>query len=139
MARYSEINGLLNERLSSIDDLPFWSRENQYLEPEDDDLYIKSRLVSADSQNPFIGAIAPTYESGTFIVSVCSVRGTSWGYAYEWVDKIVEQFKRGTVLTTSAEDLNLRIKKSFPVNGFFGENGRYIIPIHIEYFVYVEI
>jgi len=139
VANYTEINGLLNERLAEIPDLPIWGRENQNISPEDDDLYLQSNLVPADSQNPFLGSIAPTYESGTFVVLVCLVKGRSWGFAYEWVDKIVEKFKRGTVLTTSAEDITVRIKKSFPVSGFYGDNGRYIIPIHIEYFSYVEI
>jgi hypothetical protein len=139
VANYTEINGLLNERLAELSDLPTWSRENQYIEPEDDDLYFETQLVPADSENPFLGKDVPTYESGTFIVKVSPVTGSGWGYAYEWVDKIVEQFKRGTILTTSSEDITVRIRKAYPVPGFYGDKGRYKIPIHIEYFSYVDI
>jgi len=139
VANYTELNGLLNERLAELSNLPTWSRENQYIEPESDDLYFDTRLVPAEAQNPFLGADVPTYESGTFVVNVCLVRGRSWGYAYEWVDTIVEQFKRGTTLTNSSEDITVRIRKAYPAPGFYGDNGRYIIPIHIEYFSYVNI
>lgn len=139
MASYTEINGLLNERLAEMSNLPIWNRENQYIEPEGNDLYFETQLVPAASKNPFLGQDAPTYESGTFIVEVSLVTGSGWGYGYEWVDKIVEQFKRGTILTNSAESITVRIKKAYPVPGFHGDNGRYKIPIHIEYFTYVDI
>ena len=139
MANYTEINGLLNERLADLSGLPTWSRENQYIEPEVDELYFETQLVPADSENPFLGQDVPTYESGTFIVKVSPVTGNGWGYAYEWVDTIVEQFKRGTTLTNSAEGIIVRVRKAYPVPGFYGDNGRYKIPIHIEYFSYVDI
>ena len=87
MANYTEINGLLNERLAELSNLPMWGRENQYIEPESDDLYLRTQLVSAEAENPFLGANVPTYESGTFVVSVYLVDGRSWGYGYEWVIK----------------------------------------------------
>lgn len=139
MSSYTEIYGLLNERLAALDNLPKWSRENMYVEPADDELYLESFITPAESENPFLGSDVPTYESGTFIVNVCLVRGKSWGYGYEWVDKIVEQFKRGTILTNSAASITVKTKKAYPVAGFYGEGGRYVIPIHIEYYSYVDI
>lgn len=139
MANYYEIQSLLNEQLAAITNLPMIGYENRYLQPEDDDLYLESHLVPAPSENVELGDSAPTYESGTFVVNVKMVRGRGWGYAYEWIDTIVEQFKRGTVLTNSAASITVRLRKAYPVAGFYGENGRYVVPIHIEYFAYIEI
>jgi hypothetical protein len=139
MANYAEIQSVLNEQLSAIPNLPMISYENLQIEPEDDDLYLRSYLIPANSQNPILGASAPTFESGTFAVLVYMVRDTGWKAGYDWVDTIVEQFKRGTVLTNSATSITVRIRKAYPVPGFYGENGRYVVPIHIEYFSYIDI
>ncbi len=139
MSNYTEINGLFNDKLAEVSDLPVWKRENKYIEFDDNELYLTTYLVNAPSQNTCLGSNADTYESGTFIINVSMVRGNGWGYGYDWVDTFVTHFKRGTQLTNSSVCLTVNIKKAYPVAGFYNDYGRYVIPIHIEYYTFVNI
>jgi len=137
MSNYAEIQALLNGRLREITDLPLWSRENFYIEPSEDEMYVESFLVPSISENRYLGD-TPTYESGVFAVNVAGVRGRSWGYIYELVDKIIEKFKKNTRLIDSSESLTVNMKKAYPIPGFQNDTGRFVVPVHCEYFAFVD-
>lgn len=135
-AVYSDIQSLLNDQLNSVANLPAVVWENTLYTPDSDELYLEVFLIPSESQNRTIGINAPTYESGIFQINVVGVRGQGWGQAYYWVDTLVNNFARNTVLTNSSVNINLKITKSYPNPGFWNSEGRYVVPVDVKYFGY---
>lgn len=133
---YLDIQMLLNEQLHTISDLPDIAYENVEFVPKEDEIYLEVHLASNESENPSIGINAPTYESGIFLINVVGIRGAGYGNIYTYVDKICNNFSRSTVLTDSSMDIIVRIRKSSAKPGFYNSEGRYVVPIAINYFTY---
>ena len=139
MASYQDIMTLLTEQLYGLSNLPPVVWPNTEYTSEEDVLYLEVYLQPAESENHFLGDYAPTYEPGNFQINVVEDRGVGFGTAYEWVDKIVGHFKRGTTLTNSGVDINVRIQKAFPRPEFYNPDGRYVVPIDIRYICFMPI
>lgn len=143
MSNFSDIQQVFNTRLSTLSGLPLWQRENLNLDPDEDEVYIKSKLLPAQTNFPNIGSNGFRVESGTFEIQVKSVRNTGWGIYSNLVDDILEHFPRNLRLTSDPDsgetEITVHILKSYPLEGYFDSNGRYSIPIHIRYDTYILI
>ena len=140
MANFSDLSLLLDEHLYSIaDQLPTIVWENTSHTSEEDEPYIEPFVQPAESQNVFLGSYTPTYEHGNYQVNVVGVRYQGRDEVYAWVDKIVSHFPKGTVLTNSGVDINVRIRKAFPRPAFYNSNGRFVVPVDIRYLCYMPV
>lgn len=133
MGVYTDIQSLLNDQLNAVSNLPTVVWENTEETPDEDELYFEVFLFPSESQNRAVGSNAPTFESGIFHINICGERGAGWGTVYSWVDTIVNQFVKGTVLSNSATDISLKITKSYPKSPFYNDSGRYVVPVDIRY------
>lgn len=139
MRYFTAIQQTLNTRLSLLTGIPSWQRENLELNPDEDEIYIKSELIPAQTDYPNIGTNGFEVERGTFAVYVKAVRQTGWGQYSNLVDDILEHFPRNLELTSDADsgqEITIDIRRSYALPGFFDVNGRYTIPIHIRYETY---
>ena len=139
MRYFTAIQQTLNTRLSLLTGLPSWQRENLELNPDEDEIYIKSELIPAQTDYPNIGTNGFEVEHGTFAVYVKAVRQTGWGRYSNLVDDILEHFPRNLELTSDADsgqEITIDIRRSYALAGYFDANGRYTIPIHIRYETY---
>jgi hypothetical protein len=143
MSNFHDIQQTLNVHLSTLSGLPTWKRENLDLDPDEDEIFITSALVPAQTRYPNIGENGFKVESGTFAIQVKAVRESGWGQYSNLVDDILDHFPRNLVLTSdpdSGEDeIKIKIYKSYALSGYFDSNGRYSIPIHIRYETYILI
>lgn len=140
MSNFSDIQQVFNVKLATLTGLPSWQRENLNLDPDEDEVYIKSKLLPAQTDFPNVGSSGFRVESGTFEIQVKAVRNTGWGVCADLVDDILDHFPRNLYLTSdpdSGEDeITVKVRKSYPLEGYFDSNGRYSIPIHIRYETY---
>jgi hypothetical protein len=143
MSNLSDIQQILNSRLATLPNLPSWDRENLFIDPDETEIFIRSKLIPAQTNFPNIGENGFKVESGTFEVQVKAVRQTGWGIYSNLVDSILEHFPRNLRLTNDADsgetEIKIIITKSYPLEGYFDSNGRYSIPIHIRYETYILI
>lgn len=139
MAAFKDIRILLSNHLQEISNLPSVVWENTEYTPQENELYLATFFQPNSSENRSLGANAPTYETGNYQINVYGIRGAGWADVYDWVDSIIEKFKRGTVLTDSAVDINVRVQKAFPRIGFFNNEGRFVTPIDIRYICFMPI
>lgn len=137
MANYSLIQQTLNSYLSTMENLPDWKRENKSFTPKEEELFIESKLIPAETGYPNIGVNGFEVESGTFAIKVKTVRYQSWGSYSAVVDNLLNHFERNTELTDPNDTLNVTITKSYALNGFDDSDGRYTIPVHVRYDSYV--
>lgn len=139
MRYFTAIQQVLNSRLATLSGLPTWQRENLDLNPDEDEIFIKSELIPAQTGYPNVGINGFEVETGTFAILVKAVRQTGWGIYSNLVDDILEHFPRNLQLTSDAdtgEEITIDIKKSYALPAYFDSNGRYTIPIHIRYETY---
>lgn len=140
MRYFTAIQQVMNSRLATLSGLPSWQRENLDLDPDEDEIYIKSELIPAQTNYPNIGTNGFEVESGTFAILVKAVRQTGWGIYSNLVDDILEHFPRNLELTSDPDSgetqIIVDIRKSYALSGYFDANGRYTIPIHIRYETY---
>ncbi|MBC8551003.1 MAG: hypothetical protein H8D23_15270 [Candidatus Brocadiales bacterium] len=143
MSNFSDIQQVFNVKLSSLTGLPLWKRENLNLDPDEDEVYITSKLLPAQTNFPNVGSNGFRVESGTFEIQVKAVRNTGWGTYSDLVDDILEHFPRNLYLTSSPDsgedEIIVKVIKSYPLEGYFDSNGRYSIPVHIRYETYILI
>lgn len=138
MANFSDLALLLDERLYAIaGQLPPIVWENTSYTSEEDQPYIETFFQPAESQNVCLGSEAPTYEHGNYQINVVGVRDQGRDEVYAWADKIVAQFPKGTVLTNSGVDINVRIRKAFPRPALYDGNGRFVVPIDVRFLCYM--
>lgn len=138
MASFEDLALLLDDHLYAIrDELPRIVWENTQYTAEEDEPYVEAFLQPAESENRFLGEIAPTYEHGNYQVNVVGIRFQGRDEVYAWVDKIVKQFSKGSVLTNSGVDINVRIRKAFPRPAFYNSNGRFVVPVDMRYLCYM--
>lgn len=143
MGNYSDIQQILNTRLSLMDSLNstnpiLWKRENLDLTPDENEVYIESMLIPAETDYPNIGLSGFKVLAGTFAVHVKDVRYQGWGGFSSLVDEIIEHFYRNLVLTNSDQTINVKILKTYPLSGFYDSDGRYTIPVHMRYDSYIN-
>lgn len=143
MANTHDIQEVFNVRLSSLSGIPAWERENLDIDPDENEIFIKSALIPAETDFPNIGTNGFRVESGTFEVQVKAIRQSGWGQYSNLVDDILEHFPRNLILTNDPDsgetEIKVYIRKSFARPGYFDSNGRYSIPIHIRYDSYILI
>ena len=140
MRYFTAIQQVLNSRLASLSNLPAWERENLGIDPDENEIFIKSSLIPAQTEYPNVGENGFEVEKGTFAIVVKAVRQTSWGTYSNLVDDILEHFPRNQILTSDPDsgetEIKIRIRKSYVLPGYFDSNGRYSVPIHIRYETY---
>lgn len=143
MSNFSDIQQVFNTRLSTLSGLPSWDRENLVIDPDEDEIFIRSKLIPAQTNFPNIGENGFRVEAGTFEIQVKAVRQTGWGIYSNLVDDILDHFPRNLRLTSDADsgetEITITIIKSYPLEGYFDSNGRYSVPIHIRYNTYILI
>jgi hypothetical protein len=143
MANFHDIQQTLNMRLSTLSGLPTWNRENLDLNPDEDEIFITSALVPAQTRFPNIGENGFKVEFGTFEIQVKAIRENGWGQYSNLVDDILDHFPRNLRLTSDADtdenEITIHILKSYALSGYFDSNGRYSIPIHVRYETYILI
>jgi len=143
MSNFSDIQQTFNVKLSELSNLPTWQRENLGADPDENEIFIKSKLIPAMTRFPNIGENGFRVESGTFEVQIKAIRDTGWGQYSNLVDDILEHFPRNLRLTSDPDsgetEITIHILKSYALSGYFDSNGRYSIPIHIRYEIYVLI
>ena len=143
MSNTFDIQQVFNTRLSTLPSLPAWDRENLSIDPDETEIFIRSKLIPAQTNFPNIGENGFRVESGTFEVQVKAARQTGWGVYSNLVDDILEHFPRNLRLTSDPDsgftEITVLIKKSYSIEGYFDSNGRYSIPIHIRYETYILI
>jgi hypothetical protein len=143
MSNFSDIQQILNSRLAVLPELPLWDRENLFIDPDETKIFIRSKLLPAQTNFPNIGENGFRVESGTFEIQVKAVRQTGWGIYSNLVDDILNHFPRNLRLTsdpdTGESEIKVTVTKSYPLEGYYDSNGRYSIPIHIRYNTYILI
>lgn len=141
MSNFSDIQQVFNTRLATLSGLPSWDRENLVIDPDEDEIFIRSKLIPAQTNFPNIGENGFRVEAGTFEIQVKAVRQTGWGIYSNLVDDILDHFPRNLRLTSDADsgetEITITIIKSYPLEGYFDSNGRYSVPIHIRYNTYI--
>lgn len=140
MSNYSAIQQLLNSQLSSMASIMGgtpWKRENLDIAPNENEIYIESELIPAETGYPNVGLIGFEHEFGTFAVYVKGVRYQGWGGYSDIVDEIIDHFPRNLILADSASSINLKILKAFALSGFTASDGRYTIPVYVRYDTYI--
>ena len=143
MGNYSDIQQILNTHLSEMDSLTvsnpiLWKRENLDLTPEENETYIESMVIPAETDYPNIGLSGFKVLAGTFAIHVKETRYQGWGNFSLLVDEIIEHFPRNLVLTNGDGTINVKILKTYPMGGFYDSDGRYTIPVHIRYDSYIS-
>ena len=140
MRYYTAIQQVLNSRLALLPNRPAWERENLSLDPDENEVYIKSSIIPAQTEYPNIGTGGIEVEKGTFAILIKAVRYTSWGVHSNLADAILEHFPRNLILTSDPDsgetEIKIRIVKSYVLPGYYDSNGRYSVPIHIRYETY---
>lgn len=143
MSNMIDIQQVFNSRLSVLPELPSWDRENLGIDPDEDEIFIRSKLIPAQPNFPNIGENGFRVESGTFEIQIKAVRQTGWGIYSNLVDDILNHFPRNLRLTSDVDsgetEITILIEKSYPLEGYYDSNGRYSIPIHIRYNTYILI
>jgi hypothetical protein len=143
MANYFEIQQTFNAYLATMPNLPEWERENLILDPEENEIFIKTELIPARTTWPNIGEKGFKVESGIFEVQVKAVRQKGWGQFSNLVDDILDYFPRGLRLASDPDSgndpISILILRSYANAGYFDSNGRYSIPVHVRYETYILI
>jgi hypothetical protein len=143
MSNFSDIQQVLNVRLAALSGIPKWKRENLDLNPDENEIFITSSLLPAETRFPNVGLSGFRVESGTFAILVKAVRYTGWGQYSNLVDDILQHFPRNLILTSDPDsgetEIKVHILKSYALSGYEDAQGRYTIPVHVRFDTYVSI
>ena len=143
MSNFAEIQSTLNVHLSTLTGIPTWKRENLSVNPDEDEIYIASSLIPAETRFPNVGLNGFRVESGIFAILVKSVRYSGWGGYSTLVDDILEHFPRNLILTSDVDsgetEIKIHILRSYALSGYTDSEGRYTIPVHVRFDTYVAI
>lgn len=138
MSKSTAIHGQLSSRLS------VWANarspklvikfEGQATTPTSG-TYLREWLMLATPRAAGIGVAAQNYQDGVYQVDVVT-DAAGWGIAYGVADEISTLFNRGRHMTGTGLRVTVKSTAAGPA---FREEGRYILPVSINFFAYIDV
>ena len=130
------IQGLLNGRLNTLATGQSYTVkwEGQVSDPASGS-YLRSWLMLATPRAAALGTLASNLVRGTYQVDVVTDLG-GWGAAYTIADKIADHFKRSTRLTVTGVELTCESVATGPA---MRQDAKYVLPVSINFYAYVQI
>ena len=126
------LNGHLNTLATTESLVVKW--EGQVADPTSG-TYLRPWLMLSPPRAAGLGTTASNYVRGIYQVDVLTDLG-SWGAAYTVADKISAQFKRGTKLTATDVDLTCESVATGPA---MRQDAKYVLPVSITFYAYVQV
>ena len=128
---FTDIQGALRVRLSTLPDLPSVAWENDTYEP-DLSIYLRATILPSESFQACLGEEGLDQHSGVFQVDVFIPNG--FGRTI-WPDQIADHFKRDTILEQNL--VKVRTSTVSILTAYKSENF-YIVPVSIPYRAFTQ-
>jgi len=130
------IQGLLNGRLNTLATAQSYTVkwEGQVADPTSE-TYLRPWLMLSPPRAAGLGTTASNYVRGIYQVDVLTDLG-GWGAAYTIADKIAGHFNRSTRLATTDVELTCESVATGPA---MRQDAKYVLPVSINFYAYVQI
>ena len=130
MSVFNDISTALDTRLSVMTGLPPVAWENVEYEPVVGTLYLRPTNISGDTNQATLGTSGQDMTIGIYQVDVIAQAGRGKSTALLMADKVANQFKRGTDLTSNGRVVTVvSVQRAVSSQ----DSGWYIIPVEIIY------
>jgi len=127
---FTDIQGALNTRLSTLASSPPVAWENNDYNEHSGELYLRPTSLFGETNQACLGDDGKDMSDGLYQVDVLipTDEGSS-----TWPDAIADHFKRGTTLTQNSTNLRIR---SVSIGPGAKDKNFYIVPVTINYQVF---
>ena len=130
MSVFNDISTALDTRLSIMTGLPPVAWENVAYEPVVGTLYLRPTNIAGDTNQATLGTTGTDMTIGIYQVDVIAQAGRGKSAALLMADKVADQFKRGTDLTSNGRVVTIvSVQRAVSSQ----DSGWYIIPVEIIY------
>lgn len=129
---YDDIRAALDQRLAAYqsENVAF---ENVKYKPVEGTGYLRSFMLPVEPGQATVGASGIDKVEGIYQIDVAEPKDIGTGAHVRKVDAIVNQFKRGTTLTSG--NATLTIRRSWPGPAIARETF-YVVPVSVRWFTY---
>lgn len=129
---FTDIQGALRARLSTLPSSPPVAWENVDYTPSSNTLFLRGTGLPGDTTQACLGDDGLDFHVGIFQVDVFIPGGKG---RTAWPDEIADHFKRGTILTQN--NVNVRIT-SVSISRADEDENFYIVPVSISYQAFTQ-
>lgn len=129
---FTDINGALRTRLSTLPGAPGIAWENIDYKPDSKILFLRQTILPAETSQACLGDNGLDFSVGIFQVDVFIPDGQGRS---DWPDKIADHFKRGTRLTQNQVTVTIT---SVSIEAGLKDDNFYIVPVSIGYQAFTQ-
>jgi len=129
---FTDIQGALRARLSTLPSLPPVSWENVDYEPNSSTLFLRATGLPSSTNQACLGDDGLDFHVGIFQVDVFIPDGKGRS---SWPDAIADHFKRGTRITQNSVTVTIT---TVSIESASKDENFYIVPVSISYQAFTQ-